>query len=147
MHSAHARDECCEGPDDRNKLGVNDGLPAVFFVERVRPIQVFFPENLGIFKQAIADFVAYQKAASVAQDRGGGEQGNHARHIELASPGHHSHGEQQRIARQKKPDQQSAFTKDDQEQYQIARPTAEYGGKQVDQLFRIGKAVDEIYEL
>ncbi len=146
VHFADACYKRGKGSDDRHELRVDNRLPAMPFIEFMRAVEILAAEDLRVatLKESVSQRAAQQKTGAVAHNRRRGEHEDHPPDGQLACPGDHAHREQQRIAWEKEADQQPTLGKHNQKQDEITDPPCQHGRQQVNQLFRIGKALKKI---
>jgi hypothetical protein len=138
VHLADAGNEGRERPDDGHELGINDCLAAVPLIKRMRPIEVLAPEYFGIaLEQTVTKRRSQQEADAVARDRRDCEEQDDHTDLELARSSDDPDREQERIARQKETDQETALGEHDEKEQQISDPDMGVGRDEVTQNVRV----------
>jgi len=120
-HPADAGHERREGPDDRQESGDNDGLPPVFLVESLCPVEIRAIEEprLGRAENPRSDCTTDPIIDVVSRERGCDKERSCDFRVEGVNGGKGSHGEEERIARKKRGDDKPRFAKYDNEEEKI----------------------------
>ena len=134
-HSGHTREERRERADDRNEAADDDRDSAVLVVEGLRLQQVLAlePARFGLVKHLRPDVVADRVVDRIAEDRRDDQHDHQNVHVEAGDRDDRSCDEQDRIAGQKRKDDEARFREDDQEQ-QAVEPGTVLGGEMRDGL-------------
>jgi len=117
LHGAHSGHKRCEGADDGDEAGQDNGLTAVLLVEFLGAVQVLFLEELDIPAESpLANKSADGVVNGISQHRGQGQQAKKVKGVQGAQGGEGAGREQQGISRQKGGDHQTGFYKDHKKQ-------------------------------
>lgn len=117
-HQRNARNKRSECADDGNEAGEDDGASAVFFIKRMSFHEVFPPEEPAGFvvkdfrAKPLADRVIYR----IPKNRGDKQERGDDFPVEEVLGSDGSDGEEERIARQERGDDEARLAKDDEEE-------------------------------
>ena len=96
MHVAHTGHERGKGAHNRNKTGNDNGLAAVFFVERMGFFQIGAAEyfGIGIGKQLGNEILANHEIDRIAQNSGNQQNQHHDMDVHPADGSNSARGKQ-----------------------------------------------------